>query len=205
MLAPSAEEPRGDGDGRGGGGREGPSEEERQTLREVALESIRHGLDAGRPLEPDLERASPALRSPGAVFVTLNLDGRLRGCVGSFQARRPLIQDVALNAYAAAFGDYRFPPLSREELPRVDLHISLLSPLEPLHVESREDLLKALRPGVDGLLLEDPPHRSTFLPQVWDSLSEPARFLRELLLKAGLPPDHWSDTLRFHRYRVEEF
>ena len=179
--------------------------EEKAQLRAIALESIRHGLEEGRPLDPDSARTSPGLQAPGAVFVTLNLHGRLRGCVGSFEARRPLVQDVAQNAYSAAFTDFRFPPLSPGELPDLELHISLLTPLEPLEVGSRQDLLGKLRPGVDGLLLEDGAHRSTFLPQVWGSLPDPADFLGELLLKAGLPVDHWSQTLSFRRYRVEEF
>jgi len=183
----------------------GLSDDERETLRRVALDSIRNGLETGCPLEPGLDRIPPALRAPGAVFVTLNLHGKLRGCVGSFEARRPLLEDVAQNAYSAAFRDFRFPPLVDAELPDLDLHISLLTPLVPLEVECREDLLKELRPGVDGLLLEDPPHRATFLPQVWSSLEDPEDFLGELFLKAGLPRDHWSKALGFHRYGVVEF
>jgi AmmeMemoRadiSam system protein A len=182
-----------------------PNDEEREILRRVALDSIRHGLEKGRALDPQLKGIPEALGAPGAVFVTLELNGRLRGCVGSFEPRRPLIQDVARNAYAAAFMDFRFSPLSEAELPGLDLHISLLTPLEPLEVKNREGLLAMLRPGVDGLLLEDPPHRATFLPQVWDSLRNPEEFLEELLLKAGLRRDHWSQNLSFHRYGVEEF
>ena len=194
-------------------GKEGPeisergrglSDDERRTLRRVALDSIWNGLETGRPLEPELDRIPPALRAPGAVFVTLNLHGKLRGCVGSFEARRSILEDVAQNAYSAAFKDLRFPPLSHAEIPDLVLHISLLTPLTPLEVENREDLLKELRPGVDGLLLEDPPHRATFLPQVWNSLEDPEEFLGELFLKAGLPRDHWSGALGFHRYGVEE-
>ena len=181
------------------------SQDEREVLRKVALDSIRHGLEAGRPLVPDLGEASSILRAPGAAFVTLDLHGRLRGCIGSFEARRPLLEDVAQNAYSAAFMDFRFPPLSTEELPDLELHLSLLTPLEPLTVAGRQDLLNTLQPGVDGLLLEDLPHRSTFLPQVWESLPDPEEFLGELLRKAGLSRDHWSGTLRFHRYGVEEF
>ncbi len=183
----------------------GLSGHERETLRRVALDSIRHGLEMGRSLEADLDRVTPALRAPGAVFVTLNLHGQLRGCVGSFEARYPLLQDVAQNAYSAAFMDFRFPSVSDTEVPDLDLHISLLTPLVPFRVKSREDLLQKLRPGVDGLLLEDPPHRATFLPQVWSSLEGPEDFLGELFLKAGLPRDHWSKTISFHRYGVEEF
>jgi len=189
-------------------GRQGPSRvspEDREALRRVAWESIRHGLDHGRPLEVIPADYSPSLREPGAAFVTLHSGGRLRGCVGSLEPRRPLVADVSRNAFAAAFQDFRFRPLSAPELPGLDLHLSILAPLVPLEVESRGELLEILRPGVDGVLLEDPPHRSTFLPQVWESLRDPEEFLEELLLKAGLPGDHWSPTLRFQRYAVEEF
>lgn len=112
--------------------------------------------------------------------------------------------DVATTAFAAAFRDSRFPPVSAVELPDLDIHISLLSTPEPLALEREEDLLDILEPGVDGLVLEDPPCRATFLPQVWEVLPAPADFVRELKLKAGLSPRHWSSTLRVSRYTVEE-
>jgi AmmeMemoRadiSam system protein A len=185
------------------------SGEERETLRDLARESIghsmkRHLLAKRNRLKVDPDDYPPALREPGAVFVTLNLDGQLRGCIGSLEPRRSLVEDVAHNARAAAFDDRRFDPVSPSEFPRLDVHVSVLTPLVPLEVENRAELLDVLRPGRDGLLLEDPPHRSTFLPQVWDSLPDPEDFLGELLLKGGLSRDHWAPTLRFHRYSVEE-
>ncbi len=179
--------------------------QDRRVLRAIALESIESGLASRRPLEVLAESYSPALREPGATFVTLKSEGRLRGCVGSLQARRALVEDVARNAFAAAFRDSRFPPLARSELPSLELHISRLTPPTPLPARSREELLGAMLPGVDGLVLEDPPYRATFLPQVWEALPDPRQFLAELCLKAGLAPDHWSETLRWSRYRVEEF
>ena len=181
------------------------TDQHREVLRQVALDSILHGVEEGRALPISLESYPGPLREEGAVFVTLEWGGRLRGCIGSNLARRPLVEDVVENAFAAAFRDPRFPSMSREEFDGLELHISLLTPLEPIQVKSRGQLLEILRPGLDGLLLEDPPHKSTFLPQVWDALPEPSSFLDELLLKAGLPRDHWSETLRFHRYAVEEF
>ena len=183
----------------------GLSGEDRDALRDIAAASIRFGLEESRPLELAVSQVSPKLREPGATFVTLNLAGQLRGCVGSMEARRPLAEDVAQNAYSAAFRDYRFEPLSWEEVADLEIHISLRTPLEPLIAESRPALLKMLRPGVDGLLMEDPPHRSTFLPQVWESLPKPDAFLGELCRKAGLSRDHWSDSVSFFRYSVEEF
>jgi AmmeMemoRadiSam system protein A len=155
-------------------------------------------------MDPDPSSVPQVFTRPGAVFVTLMYCGELRGCVGSFEPRRPLYMDVAQNAFSAAFMDFRFSPLSRAELGDLDLHLSLLGPMEPLEVETRKELLEKLRPGVDGLLLEDPPHRAIFLPQVWDALPDPGDFLGELLRKAGLARHHWSSTLRFHRYQVEE-
>lgn len=194
---------RGDTDRPGAGG--SLCREEQECLREVAEASIRTGLDTGRPLDPQPEHFPTGLLVPGATFVTLKLNGSLRGCVGSFEARRPLLEDVAKNAYAAAFRDHRFSPLTRDELTGLEIHISLLTPLIPLIVRDRQELIRVLRPGVDGLLLEDPPHRSTFLPQVWEALPDPESFLGELFLKAGLSADHWSETLSFSRYGVEEF
>lgn len=190
------------------GSREGGprlGEPEIDILRRVALDSIRHGLRYGRPLAIPHGTYSGPLEEPGAVFVTLELNGHLRGCIGTYVARRPLVRDVAENAFAAAFRDPRFPPLSAHELPQLEFHISLLTPPVPLPVGSREELLATLRPGVDGLLLEDPPHRSTFLPQVWASLPDPGEFLDHLFQKGGLPRGYWSPTLRFQRYTVREF
>jgi len=179
------------------------SDEQRHLLQSIARESIQSGLTTGQPLQVDLDKLDEALRQPAATFVTLNLHGRLRGCIGSLQAVRPLAEDVAHNAFAATFQDYRFPPLSAEEFPDIDIHISLLSMPEPVEVRSEDELLAQLRPGKDGLILEDGPYRSTFLPQVWETLPEPERFLSELKMKAGLSPDYWSDTIKFSRYTVD--
>lgn len=183
----------------------GLSKDEKATLRRVALDSIRTGVSNGSPLHVILGDYSPRLQAPGAVFVTLQKAGVLRGCIGSHLARRPLVEDVANNAFAAAFRDPRFPGISEEELGDVEFHISLLTPPERLIVESRKDLLSKLRTGLDGVLLEDPPRRATFLPQVWDILPEPDDFLDELLLKGGFSRDHWSNTLQVFRYTVLEF
>ncbi|HHH35913.1 MAG TPA: AmmeMemoRadiSam system protein A [Gammaproteobacteria bacterium] len=178
---------------------------QRRTLLDIARRSIVHGLEHGRPLEVDPAIYEPRLRAPGASFVTLQLDGRLRGCIGSLEAHRPLVRDVAANAFAAAFQDPRFPPLVHEELAALHIHISVLGAPSPLDFTSEADLLRQLRPGVDGLILEAEGHRGTFLPSVWESLPEPREFLRQLKLKAGLPPDYWSDRVRVLRYTTESF
>jgi AmmeMemoRadiSam system protein A len=145
------------------------------------------------------------LRAPGASFVTLRMDGDLRGCIGSIEPRRPLGEDVVHNSRAAAFRDPRFPPVTRAEIPALELEVSVLSPRTPLPSASEEELLAALRPGVDGVYLEFGVASATFLPQVWESLADPAMFMAELKRKAGLPPNYWHRDFRLTRYTVEKF
>ena len=175
----------------------------RTPLLQTARQSIRHGLTRGEALQPAPETVPPPLCAHGACFVTLHLDRELRGCIGSLEPYRPLIDDVAANAYGAAFRDPRFAPLTEAEFARIELHISILHPAQPLHFESEADLLAQLQPGVDGLILEAGALRSTFLPSVWEALPEPAQFFQELKRKAGLPVDYWSEIIRVWRYATE--
>jgi AmmeMemoRadiSam system protein A len=145
------------------------------------------------------------LDTPGAAFVTLTQQGALRGCIGSLTAYRSLREDVAANAVNAAVRDPRFPPLTADELPDTHIEVSVLSAPEPYPFTDRADALSRLRPGVDGLTLEYGNHRGTFLPQVWDSLSEPDEFLAHLVRKAGLPAGWWDDDARLSRYSVKAF
>jgi len=174
-----------------------------KALLDVARDAIRAGLRTGRPWLPDCLGYPEALRARRSAFVTLRRHSELRGCVGGLEAVQPLVVDVAAHAFAAAFRDPRFPPLEERELAGLDLHISVLNPPEPLAFGSEEELLAVLRPGVDGLILQEGPRRGTFLPAVWESVADPREFLRELKRKAGLPPDHWSEAIRVQRYTVE--
>jgi len=158
----------------------------------------RFGLTAAALPHPDWLDAS------GAAFVTLTLNGALRGCIGSLQAHRGLAADIEANAQAAAFADPRFPPLGRDELDQVRVEVSILSPPEPFPVRDEADACARLRPGVDGLILGHGDHRATFLPQVWEVLPAPRDFLAQLKRKAGLPADFWAPDLRLMRYTVEK-
>lgn len=143
------------------------------------------------------------LEEPGACFVTLTQQRRLRGCIGSLEPHRPLRQDVVENARAAAFHDPRFPPLLASELSATRLEVSLLSPLERLEVASEEEALQQLRPGIDGLLLEWGFRRGVFIPQMWEKLPDPKEFLRCLKEKAGLPASGWLAGTRVSRFSAQ--
>ncbi len=145
------------------------------------------------------------LAQPGATFVTLNRNGRLRGCIGSLTPQRPLGDDVISNAQSAAFGDPRFAPMTAAEWPDTQTEVSLLSRARPIRFADEDDLLAKIVPGVDGLVLEAAGRRGTFLPQVWESLPDKRQFLDQLKLKAGLPADFRIGRSRVLRYRVAKW
>jgi AmmeMemoRadiSam system protein A len=145
------------------------------------------------------------LEEPGATFVTLTLHGDLRGCIGSLEAHRPLIDDVRHNAKAAAFLDPRFTPLTKQEFAEVVIDVSLLSPPEQIHFNSESNALEQLRPGLDGVILDYRGHRATYLPQVWAQLPDPQEFIDHLKSKAGLPEDFWSEDIKLSRYVVQKW
>lgn len=178
---------------------------DRETLKALAHRALCHGLAHGRAMTVELPEYSDALQARRSTFVTLKLNGDLRGCVGSLTASQPLVLDVVKNAHSAAFHDPRFTPLSDEEYPAVAITISVLTPAERLVCDSEHDLVAQLRPAVDGLILEDgASHRATFLPAVWQSIPHPAEFVKQLKRKAGLPAHYWSRTLTVKRYTTEQ-
>lgn len=151
------------------------------------------------------ERSSGWLDEERATFVTITQGGTLRGCIGSIEPSRSLEEDVRSNAWAAAVNDPRFPPLSSEDLDEVDFEVSVLTPMEPLEVESEEELLERIRPGIDGLYIRDGHRAATFLPQVWKSIEDPREFLEHLKAKARLPVDHWSSSMEVFTYQVDKY
>jgi len=147
----------------------------------------------------------PRLSKPGATFVTLALNGKLRGCMGSVEASRPLKDDVVEHALAAAFRDPRFAPLTFQEWKQAKVEVSLLD--EPQHIRfvNEEEILGALLPGRDGVILEHGSLRATFLPQVWETLPEPRQFIQQLKIKAGLSANFWDNRIKLARYRVQKW
>lgn len=176
-----------------------------RALLEVARASVTHGLDHGESLPVSVGDYPRELRDERACFVTLNRSGRLRGCIGSIEASRPLIADLAVNAYKSAFEDPRFTPLVHAELSGLEIEISVLSVPESMNANSEAELISALEPRVDGLVIDDGRHRATFLPKVWEDLERPLEFLEHLWIKAGLTPHEWPKDLRCYRYHCENF
>lgn len=178
---------------------------EEPDLGEVLLAHARASIGRELRLTVGEPPTHSVLADIGATFVTLRKNGALRGCIGTVQAWRGLGEDVRANAVAAAFHDPRFEPAGRDELAAIAIEVSLIGPSEPLRAADEAEALARLVPGVDGLVVTCGRRRATFLPQVWEQLSEPRAFLAELKRKAGLPPGYWSDDLALARYRVTKF
>ncbi len=182
------------------------SSAERTKLLHVAADSIEIALAAGRFIPPsDSLATSDGLAVRAASFVTLYRHSQLRGCRGTLEPGRPLSNDVWYNAWSSAFDDPRFDPLGADEWPDIRIGISVLSAMEPLTAASESMLLAALRPGVDGLVIDYDGQRATFLPIVWEQLPDRSAFLGQLKRKAGLAADFWSPELKAWRYTTESF
>ncbi len=178
--------------------------QEKEALLKVARESLELGL-RGEKLPP-LKAETPLLRADGVCFVTLTKDGKLRGCIGALEPYQSLIEDVREHALAAARDDYRFPNVRPDELDEIEIEISRLTLPVPLEYDDANDLIKKLRPGVDGVVLKDGVRRATFLPQVWEQLPDPRAFLSHLCQKMGRDADLWQrKKLDVLIYQVEEF
>ena len=173
-----------------------------RVLVPLARREIAQALDLPA-VEVDL--SLPRLHEAGATFVTLTRQGSLRGCIGSLQAYRPLLQDIRANAHAAAFRDPRFAPLQPEELATTGIEVSLLSAMQPLQYRDEQEAWAQLRVGEDGVVFEFGSQRSTFLPQVWEQLPAVSDFMARLKQKAGLPATFWHADVRLHRYTVQKF
>lgn len=179
---------------------------EKSILLNIAREALENSV-RGEALETiNLDELPDKLREKGASFVTLTIEGYLRGCIGGLEATCSLAEDVQQHAIAAAFNDYRFPPVRSDELDDITIEISYLTPPLPLIYKDPSDLLDRLRPGVDGVVIRDGMRRATFLPQVWEKIPEPEAFLNMLCQKMGTSPDLWQKKIvEVLTYQVEKF
>ena len=184
----------------------GLTEEEGRFLLNVARQTIEQELFARKDQNPPESDISSKYSEQRGTFVTLTIQGGLRGCIGHIIPQESLIEGIRVNAINAAFRDPRFRPLTKEEWKRVKIEISILTDPKPLSYSDADDLLKKLRPNIDGVILKKGFHQSTFLPQVSEQLPEKEEFLTHLCLKAGLDGDEWrKGDLEVLTYQVQAF
>ena len=173
------------------------------NISKIARQSIQDEFDYTNSIDTKkLIQENPSLAEDGASFVTLTQNGKLRGCIGSLNACRPLIEDIISNAKSAAFRDTRFSKLTREELHVTDIEVSILTKPELLEYRNIEDLKEKIRPNIDGIILKLNSNQATFLPQVWEELPEFESFFGHLLNKAGLPMDSFKNHPKIYTYRA---
>jgi len=176
--------------------------DDQKTCLQVAKDSIIFGLENNKALPVNTSDYPADLQQQLACFVTLHLKGELRGCIGALEAYQPLINDVSEHAFAAAFRDPRFPPLQENEFKQIEIEISVLGTPEIISFTSEDDLLQKIRPGIDGLILENGYNRGTFLPSVWEQLPDKNDFLNHLKMKAGLASNWWDNNTKISRYET---
>ena len=168
---------------------------DKKILIDIAKKAIAEELTGKKLIDRDaLVKEYPELLKPGAVFVTLNENHSLRGCIGSIIAHQPLIDDLIHNAKAAAFSDPRFSPLRADEFDKLDIEISLLTPPKQVAYNSIDELRRIIRPGVDGVIIRKGNYQATYLPSVWEQIPDFDLFFYNLCMKAGLA----GDCLKMH-------
>ncbi len=181
------------------------TDQEQKALLRLARSAIENALveDAG------IERpkvSSSALEEKRGCFVTLHKRGRLRGCIGTIEPVKTLVEGVEENALNAAFNDPRFPSLKKEELGHLEIEVSVLTVPRELKFKDADELKKKLKPGIHGVILSKGWRKATFLPQVWKQLPDVDIFLSHLCMKAGMEADCWRDKdVRVQTYEAEYF
>ena len=182
------------------------SEDEGQSLLAVARNAIKNRLNNAEPPQIDWKELPEKFQEQLGTFVTIAIDGNLRGCIGHIIPRETLIEGIQENAVNAAFRDPRFPPLAKEEFDKIAIEISILTPPQELSYTDAEDLLSKLRPGIDGVIIQKGYYEATFLPQVWEQLPDKEEFLTHLCMKAGISHDSWrKEKLQVSTYQVQAF
>ena len=186
------------------------SPEQGQLLVKLARHTLSQQLSKQIPQKEidslNTSLSDPCFNSSCGTFVTLTIDGKLRGCIGNLTSNASVVSGVRQNAINAAFHDPRFSSLSLPELDRVSIEVSILSEPRPLDYREPADLLNKIRPHIDGVILRKGSASATFLPQVWEQIRKPQNFLAQLCLKAGLAADAWQQSkLEVSTYQVQHF
>ncbi len=183
------------------------SKNNKKYLLQLARRALQRYFKEGKKVQIEKDDLSPALKEKKGVFVTLEENGQLRGCIGNLSADKPIYQAVIDNSLASALFDPRFSAVKLSELDEIKIEISILSSLKPLpSFSSPEELLHYLNKNKPGLLIKKGNQQATFLPQVWDELPEAESFLQHLCLKAGMDPLEWRKmNLDIYEYKVEKF
>jgi len=176
----------------------------KNILLQIARDTIQGEFNGKQIDKSSLLEKYPELGKNGAVFVTLKENNNLRGCIGSIVAHTTLLEDVIHNAKAAAFNDPRFSPLSQSELKKIKLEVSLLTPPQKVNYADTQDLKKKITVGKDGVILKQNSYQATFLPQVWEELTDFEFFFAQLCQKAGLAPNCLSSHPEIYIYQVEK-
>jgi AmmeMemoRadiSam system protein A len=181
------------------------NQELKTALKALAQQSIKQELYSSNPLDKQaLHDSFPELKNKQATFVTLNLHGQLRGCIGSLVATRSLYDDIVSNAKAAAFSDSRFKPLSVEEFDNIEIELSILSTPVVLQYDNLIDLKSKIKPGIHGVILKYQNHQATFLPQVWEQLPTFELFFQHLCTKAGVRIACLDDKAEIYVYEAQK-
>lgn len=175
----------------------------KEYFSDFVIETCKKSIMSGFQLGDLNTKEYPCVfEESGACFVTLEINGHLRGCIGSIIAHKPLIDDLILNAHSAAFRDPRFTQLTQQEFEHTDISVSLLSAPEKIEFDGEEDLLDKIKPFEDGIIIRDGNYQAVYLPIVWEQLPDKREFLNSLKIKAGLPENYFSETLQAFRFKA---
>lgn len=182
------------------------SKSEKEYLLKLARKALEVYFETGKEISIDVKEVPIGLKDGAATFVTLTINGELRGCIGKLEADQPLYKDVIGNVYLAAFSDSRFDPLTHDELGLINIEISILTKPEILTYSSPEDLFMKISKTKPGLIIKSGYYQATFLPQVWEDLPDADKFLNHLCQKAGLNQYYWKNyKLEVFQYSVIHF
>jgi AmmeMemoRadiSam system protein A len=177
-----------------------------KILLKIARDAIRQRLFMDTLIDKKgLIEQYPFLNELKGVFVTLTIDGNLRGCIGSLIAKRSLIDDIISNAVSAAFYDHRFKPLSKEEFNKIKIEVSILSTPKHLEYTNMKELKKKLIPNKHGVIVQLDGKQATFLPSVWEQLGNDFNiFMTHLFQKAHIDPSKMTQLPEIFTYTVDK-